>query len=176
MSRELDIHDIDFWWDKKAFIRTLVVCVLTYAALMLWIEHVKPPEGHVFERLPPITGVWKCCKGDGRYGKSWVGNTQVTCGVPSYYGFGGASDCGMARVPNGAVTSVTKALYPTWYGQDSYVSKIESNGQAYWDRDSDESIRKKWIKGSRMDAWDVFVYMFIILYFVQLAVRKTNRN
>jgi hypothetical protein len=161
--------DIENWWSRKAFMQALACSVLSFICLIFWVEKIKPEEGRVFERLPPIAGIWKCCKGDGRYGESWVGIVEVSCGLPGYFpATGGAFDCGIANVPNGQLTVVTKAKYPALNGEAVVVVKIESNGKVYYDRNSDAWIREKWISVARSASLSISIMILVFFYIAQL--------
>lgn len=177
-AKNFEIDDWEFWWHKRAFIRTLVVCVLFCAGQLLWIEHIKPPQGHVYERLPTLTGPWwsgHC--GNGRT-CAQVGNTSVSCGVDGYFPFGGGSRglCGHLKIPNGEMVTAIRVKTPlanNHYGE--YIAIVKSADKVY-QSDSDGQIRGQWIYQSRTDAFSSFFTLFIIFYFVQLGIYKSRKG
>jgi hypothetical protein len=76
------------WWDWKLLTRSALMGLAFYGAFWALTKKVEPPEGYVFERLPTINGIYKCCAAGGRYSQSWVGSSPVNCLGFSYYHIG----------------------------------------------------------------------------------------
>ena len=72
MSEAATLQEIK-WWDKRLLARSTLFGLALFGLFWALAERAKPPEGFVFERLEPISGVYKCCEAGGRYSKSWVG-------------------------------------------------------------------------------------------------------
>jgi hypothetical protein len=177
--KELDIHDLGFWWDKSRFVVTLIFCGAIYAGLMLWIERVKPPENHSFERLPAITGEWwsgDCQKGQG-YSCARIGDVVIWCSLEGYYPFGTGSrgNCNHLKIPNGEIVTAEIVKTPTANGFGKYFSIFSTKTKIYRS-DSDFKIRDMWIREAQKSASGIFFIFFIIIYFVLLATRKTHKE
>lgn len=175
---KLDIRDIEFWWDKRSFIRTISICVLVYGVMMLWIEHVTPPEGYVFERLPAITGPWWSGHCGNGFNCARVGNTPVGCSIASYFPLGGGNRglCGHLKIPNGKVVTAIHVKTPMMNKRyNEYLAFIKSGNEVY-QFDDDAKIRADWIWKSRTAALNGFFILFIVFYFSQLAKSKIQRE
>jgi hypothetical protein len=164
------------WWDRKVFMRSAAAFVAVLVGLLAWIEHVKMPEGYEFEKLPLLTGIYKCCEAGGRYSASWVGGTQVVCGSITYFGFIGRPnhDCGRKEQLNRQQVEVEQVLFPTLAnGFQPEVSRITSNSNAYYEVSSSE-LRRRWLNNSRREAFSIAVILFIILYGAQMSFLKPS--
>jgi hypothetical protein len=97
-------------------------------AIALWaaMDKVSPPEGFVFQRLPTLTGVYRCC-GDGdrdsRTSQSTLDNVRLECLDIGYFQNARSRDCGV-RPLNLEVVDVEQVLIPTFSGPSPVVSKI----------------------------------------------------
>lgn len=164
------------WWDRKIFTRSVAAFAAVLVGLLAWIEHVKPPEGHEFEKLPPLTGIYKCCEAGGRFSASWVGETQIVCGSITYFGFVGRPnhDCGRKERLNGQLVEVGQALFPTVAnGFQPEVFRITSDSRVHYEVSSSE-LRLRWIRNSRSEAFSIAVIFLIILYGAQMSFLKTS--
>lgn len=176
--KEFEIDDWEFWWHKKSFIRTFVLCTLCCVGQVLWIEYIKPPEGHVYERLPTLTGSWSSSHCGNAYTCSRVGSIAVSCGIASFFPIGGAGrgGCGHLNIPNGQ--EVTAILVKTPMVNSHYAEylAIVKSAHNIYKSDSDEKIRAQWIYQSRTAAFNSFFILFIIAYFVQLGIYKSKKG
>lgn len=175
MSNEVHPKEIK-WYDKKLLIRSTLVGLIFFAILWGLAKRAEPPEGFVFERLPAISGVYRCCEAGGRYSKSWVGSTIVFCLGSSYYHIGtGRNDCGLKEQLDGVQVTVEQVLVPAYDGPSPIVAKIDAGGRTYYDK-TDQRIREIWIHGSFFDATFGFT-LAMIFHFFQLIYfnRKSNK-
>lgn len=157
---------LTFWWDGKAFLRALVLCVLVAAGWTWWIERVQPPPGTVFERLAPVTGPWKYYS-RGAYRGAWVGAMKVHCDALVH------RDCRSVQIPDGEVVMVVKVKLPSAAGSDEFVSSIQSSWRVYYAED-DRRIRTRWIDGERHAVWDAAMLVFLASYGIQLSLRRST--
>lgn len=177
-KKEFEIDDWEFWWHRKSFIRTFVVCALFCAGQMLWIEYIKPPGGHVYERLPTLTGPWWSGHCGNGYTCAKVGSTEVSCSVASYFPVGGGNRglCGHLKIPNGEEVTAIRVKTPLAdYRYHEYLAIVNSAHKIY-KSDRDEQIRSKWIHESQSVAFNSFFTLFIIAYFVQLGIYKSKKG
>lgn len=168
------------WKDKKLLLRSAMVGLFFFGLLWWWAERAAPPEGHVFERLPPLSGIYKCCEAGGRYSRSWVGNQVVECRLFSFYQMSTPrNDCGLKEQLNRREVAVTQALIPTYWGPYPVVVKITSGGQTFYEK-NDQRIRELWISGSRWDATFGFtlamIFHFIQLIYLDRKFKKSTRS
>jgi hypothetical protein len=168
MSEETSPSEVK-WWNKKLLARSALVGLAFYGLFWALAERAKPPEGHVFERLPTISGIYKCCDAGGRYSQSWVGGIGVDCLGFSYYHIGtGRNDCGLKEKLNGLVVEADRVLVPAYDGPLPLISKITSGGYTYYEQ-SDQRIRELWISGSNGGASTLGWLIFLIVHFIQLV-------
>ena len=157
------------WWHKRPLIASVIVGVAFYGWFWMLANRQTPPEGFVFERLPTITGIYRCCDGGGRYSKSTAGGHTVECGVHSYYGLStGRNDCGHREQLNGRIVEVLQILQPDYRGLLPITIKITSNNQIFYEL-SDQRIRELWISGSTGDASTLGWFAVLIFNVIQLA-------
>jgi len=163
------------WWDRKVFMRSAAAFVAVLVGLLAWIEHVKMPEGYEFEKLPLLTGIYKCCEAGGRYSASWVGGTQVVCGPINYYGLFGTnrSDCGLKNQINGQLVAVERVVVPLLGNQGLLARRVTSNSKTYYEL-TDQELRTRWIDGSRSASFSIAIILFIILYGAQMSFLKPS--
>jgi hypothetical protein len=164
------------WWDRKIFTRSVAAFAAVLVGLLVCVEHVKPSEGYEFEKLPPVTGVYKCCEAKGRYSASYVGGTRIICGSITYFGFVGGSgnDCGRKEQLNGQPVEVEQALFPTLMnGFQPVVFRITSDSRVYREVSSSE-LRLRRIRNPRSEAFSIAVIFFIYLYAIQMGFCKTS--
>ena len=163
------------WWDRKIFVRSVAAFVAVLVGLLAWIEHVKPPEGYEFEKLPLLTGIYKCCEAGGRYSASWVGGTQVVCSPVSYFVFMGTprNDCGLKGQINGVSVEVTRAVLPSLTNRSPLATRITSGTQVHYEID-DRKLRLLWIDSSRRASFSIAIIFFIILYGAQMSMLKPS--
>lgn len=168
MSDELPKTEVK-WWDKKVLIRSALVGLAFYGLFWALTERAKPPAGYVFERLPPINGVYKCCEAGGRYSRSWVGGTVVSCTDLNYFPFLGTNrnDCGLKEQLNGRTVEVVEVHVPTITVSDPTLVKITSGGVTYQELD-DRQIRERWIRESRGSAFSLAFILAAIFHGAQL--------
>jgi hypothetical protein len=120
--------------------------VLFTVAVWVAMDRVKPPEGFVFQRLPTLTGVYRCCSdddGDSRTSQSTLDNVRIECLAIGYFNVGRSRDCGV-RPLNLEVVEVEQVLIPTFSGLSPVVSRISYRGHSYLNVD-DKTIRKRWL-------------------------------
>lgn len=163
------------WWDRKIFTRSVAAFAAVLVGLLAWIEYVKPTVGYEFEKLPPLTGIYKCCEAGGRYSASWVAATQILCSPISYFDFIGTlrNDCGLKEQINGLSVDVTRVVTPSLFERSPLVTRITSGGRIYYEVD-DQRLRLLWISGSRNAAFSIAVIFFIFLYGAQMSFLKTS--
>jgi hypothetical protein len=167
------------WWNKKLLIRSALVGLMSFGLFWGLAERVKPPEGYVFERLPAISGTYKCCESGGRYSKSWVGGIGINCSPIDYYEFLGTNrnDCGLKEQLNGRPVEVIRAVTPSLGDRSPLVVQISSNGQAFYQL-NDKRLRELWISGSRISAFTLGFILAAIFHSAQLIYldRKLNKS
>ena len=168
MSEETSPSEVK-WWNKKLLARSALVGLAFYGLFWALAERAKPPEGYVFERLPAISGVYKCCDAGGRYSRSWVGDQVVECLGFSYYQLGTPrNDCGLKEKIDRRHVEVIQALIPTYRGAYPLVVQITSGGYTYYEQ-SDKRIRELWISGSNGGASTLGWLILLIVHFIQLV-------
>ena len=157
------------WWHKRPLIHSVIAGVVFYGWFWMLAERKTPPEGFVFERLPTISSIYRCCDGGGRYSKSSVGAQVVGCGGNSYYHIGtGRNDCGLREQLNGRIVEATQIWQPAYDGPLPLVVKITSGGQTFYEL-SDQRIRELWISGSNGGSSTLGWFAVLILNVIQLA-------
>jgi hypothetical protein len=176
--RELEIDDWEYWWHKKSFFRTLIFCALLGAAQLLWIEHIKPAPGHVYERMPTLTGTWWSGHCGNGHTCARVGNTSVSCSVNGYFpfGFGSRGSCGQLDIPNGEEVVAIRVKTPMANNHYSEYLATISSAHTTYKSDDDEKIRLRWINQSRTDVINTFYLLFIIGYFVQWTIYSSKKG
>lgn len=159
------------WWNKAVFVRAAVFFSVLYVVLLFAVERAKPPESYVFEKLPPIKGIYKCCEAGGRYSSSWIGNIGISCGPISYFGFLGTNrnDCGLREKINGLSVLVEQIVIPKVGEGTPIVREIRSETQVYYYL-SDESVKRLWVENSRSGAFSIAIIAFIWLYALQMIL------
>jgi hypothetical protein len=123
--------------------------VLIAVAAWVAMNRATPPEGTVFQRLPAISGVYRCCEdGDrnSRTSKSTIDNVRIECNAIGYFLSGSSRDCGVRQL-NLKVVQVEQVLIPTYWGLSPVVSKISYGGHHYRNVD-DNRIREHWLQSS----------------------------
>lgn len=175
-------HRIEIkWYDKKLLIRSALLGLMLFTVFWGIAKREEPPEGHVFERLPAISGVYRCCEAGGRYSKSWVGRRGVNCQGFSYYHLGtGRNDCGFKEQLDGVQVVVEQVLIPAYDGPLPLVSKIGAGGNTYYEI-SDGRIRELWINGSQKNAFTLAFILGAVFHGAQLIligrqIRKFKGN
>lgn len=163
------------WYDKRLLIRSVVMGLVFFGLLYTWAMRSKPPEGFVFERVPAITGIYKCCEAGGRYSQSWVGGIEVSCRGFSYFEFLGTNrnDCGLKEQLNGQPVEVVRATVPSSGTRDPLVMRITSSGKTFYEI-SDQRIRELWIYATTSSAQTLAFILIVILHTAQLIY--LNRN
>lgn len=156
-------------WDKRLLIPSLIVGLAAYAWCSYQIKIHTPPEGHVFEQLEPLTGVYKCCGDGGRSSESWVEDISARCITPAYYGGQRYTDCGFKEELNGKVVTVKRVWYDTNFGRANLVREIRSEGRMYF-YDTDQKIRDMWILGSKNEAQSNALGAFLIAYLISYFI------
>lgn len=179
-SEKLSMSDFRYWWDLRIFIQSILGCSLVLIALLTWIEHVKLPEGYVFERLQPIEGAWGKESGSLRSTSSKVDRTSVSCSFPRILYGGGVSSCSHLKIPYGAKVTVVHVRIPmldrTLYDSSTYVQRLSTNSAVYIDR-TDSEIGATWLRMAWHEAIRMVVDVLIFSYFVQILLfRKAFRS
>lgn len=174
MNSEEPIKEVK-WYDKRLLIRSVVMGLVFFSLLYTWAMRSKPPEGFVFERVPAMTGIYKCCEAGGRSSQSWVGGAQISCKSFSYYGALGAvrNDCGLKEKLNGQPVEVVGAIIPSSGSRDPIVVRITSRGKTFYDI-NDQRIRELWIYATTSSAQTLAFILVVILHGAQLIY--LNRN
>ncbi|MGI4777802.1 MAG: hypothetical protein ACRYGA_06725 [Janthinobacterium lividum] len=166
------------WHDRKLILRSFVCSLIFLAVLCGLAKRAEPPEGHLFERLPAISGIYKCCEAGGRYSRSWVGHKTVACTGFTYYLFLGTNrnDCGFKSQLNGQQVEVVETYLPSITASDPVVIKLKTQTTTYIDL-SDKEIRDRWISGSYRDATFGFT-LGLIFHFFQFVYfnRKSKQS
>lgn len=163
------------WYDRKLLFRSSAAGLVFFGLLYVLAMRHKPPEGFVFERMPSISGIYKCCEAGGRYSKSWVGGTGINCSPFSYFEFLGTNrnDCGLKEQLNGLPVEVVRAVIPSAGSRDPLVVRITSNRKTFYEVD-DRRIRERWIYASTSSAVTLAFILVVILHGAQLIY--LNRN
>lgn len=174
-SEKLAMSNFRYWWDLRIFIRSILGSALLLIALLTWIERVKPPEGHVFERLPPIEGVWGKESGGLRSTTSMVDQTSVVCTFPRILYGGGISSCSHLKIPYGAKVTVVYVRIPmldqTQYESSKYVQKISTNSAVYIES-TDSEIATTWLRVAWREAIRLVVDILIFGYLMQILLYR----
>ncbi len=158
------------WYDRKLLTRSALVGFVFFAIFWGLAKRTAPPENFVIERLPAISGIYRCCDAGGRYSKSWVGSEIVFCLGISYYQLStGRDDCGLRQELNNNFVDVDQLLVPTIWGASPMVSGISSKGFKYYEL-GDELMRKRWIVGSRTNAVTLAFILSVIFHGAQLIL------
>ncbi len=156
-------------FDAKLLVRSAVFGLAVAGASWVAASRDQPPEGHTFERVPVVTGVYRCCENGGRFSRSSVGNVVVTCLGVSYYFIGtGRNDCGLKQQLNGQNVEIEQILVPSSAGLLSVVSKISSKGIVHYEQ-SDQRVRERWISGTSRDVQSLGFIAFLAMYFAQFV-------
>lgn len=156
------------WWDQKLLFRSLLVGLVFFGIFWGLAKRAEPSEGHVFERLPTVSGTYRCCDAGGRYSQSWVGDESINCKGFSYYHIGtGRNDCGLKEQLNGLIVNVEQIFVPAYDQPLRLVSKISLDGRVYYARNN-QLIRERWIAGSKKDAALLGYIFFIVFHASQL--------
>ena len=174
-QEKLTISDYRYWLNLKIFIRTLAAGALLLGALLFWVERSKPPEGYIFERLPPIVGEWGHPNAGLRTSSSTVGFQHIVCTFPPILYGGVAGDCEYLKIEPGTVVSVTVVRIP-FVGSHlksgaTFVQKIESESGKYLEI-ADAKISEKWISHVRKEIGRLLIDVFIVFYIVQILVLR----
>lgn len=174
MNSEEPIKEVK-WYDKRLLIRSVVMGLVFFSLLYTWAMRSKPPEGFVFERVPAISGIYKCCEAGGRYSKSWVGGIGVNCSPFSYFEFLGTNrnDCGLKEQLNGQPVEVVGAIIPSSGSRGPIVVRITSRGKTFYDI-NDQRIKELWIFGTTSSSVTIAFILIVILHGAQLIY--LNRN
>ena len=169
------------WHNKTLLIRSTLIGLMLFAIFWGLAKRAEPPEGYVFERLPSISGIYRCCEAGGRYSQSWVGPQGVNCRGFSYYHLGtGRNDCGFKEQLDGVLVTVEQVLVPAYDGPLPLVSRIDVRGETYYEV-GDKRIREIWIEGSQTNAFTLaFIFAVIFhgaqLIFIDHQTRKSKGN
>ncbi|MCW5655728.1 hypothetical protein [Hydrogenophaga sp.] len=163
------------WWDRNSFFRSIATFVVVLIGLLGWVEHIKPPEEKPFERLPMISGIYKCCEAGGRYSASWVGSSQIVCGPTSYWGVIGTprNDCGLKAALDDERVEVERVFTPLAFGPNILVKRIRSNSNTFYEI-SDHELHRRWINESRREAFSISTIIFIAIYFFNRIISKNK--
>ncbi|MGJ7581698.1 hypothetical protein ACSFA3_16065 [Variovorax sp. RHLX14] len=165
------------WHDRRMLIRSFVVGMVFFIFFCGLMKRAEPPEGYVFERLPSITGIYKCCEAGGRYSRSWIGHKTVACTGFTYYPLFGTNrnDCGFKSQLDGQSVEVVETYLPSFTVSDPVVIKMKTQTTTYIDL-SDKKIRDLWISGSYGDATFGFTLGMIFHIFQLLYFNRKSRN
>lgn len=177
MSEEKHQEEIK-WYDKKLMIRSTLVGLTFFAIFWGLAKRAEPPEGYVFERLPTISGVYRCCEAGGRYSKSWVGSTIVFCLGSSYYQLStGRDDCGHKEELDGRLVDVDQVFIPTIWGPSRTAVRLSTQGHNFYEV-TDERLRQIWISGSQTNAFTLAFILAAIFHGAQLILidRQTRKS
>lgn len=162
-------------YDWTLVLRSVVVAVACYFGLVALGERDLPPVGHVFERLPPLKGIYRCC---GNWA-SWAGGEYFSCSLPNYFPFASSrgSSCGLRELED-KVVEVGRVNLPGFNGPNSAVFSIASGGKVYYSR-SDEELRRLWHSGVQSGAsfWAFQALLLTqgILYLLNIRSLKARR-
>lgn len=156
------------WWDRKLVTRSLLTGAIFFIVFWGLAKRMEPPKGYVFERLPVISGIYKCCDAGGRYSKSWIGSVQVNCIGFSYYQLGtGRNDCGLKNELNGLIVDAVQVIVPTIWGASPLISKISSGSIVHYEI-SDQRMRDLWISGSHSNGLLIAFIFVAVLHGMQM--------
>lgn len=157
------------WWNLKLLLRSLLVGLIFFGVFWAFGKRAEPPEGYVFEKLPPLLGTYHCCDGGGKYTRSWVGGTAVNCSPTGYYQFLGAgrNDCRHKETLNLRTVEVIRAITPSSGDRSPLVIKISSMGKSIYEID-DQRLRERWIAETQDDSILLGYIFFLIFHGAQL--------
>lgn len=130
----------------RMVVLSLLGGVLIAVAAWVAMNRATPPEGTVFQRLPTVSGVYRCCEdddGNPRTSRSTIDNVRIECNAIGYFRSGSSRDCGVRQL-NLKVVQVEQVLIPTYWGPSPVVSRISYGGHHYRDVD-DKNIREHWL-------------------------------
>ena len=158
------------------FVPSILVAIGINFYLLEQAKPFTPPEGYVFPREPVLEGIYRLEHHQGRNATvSYVGDTLVSCGHPSYYlatlvAHFGSYDCGFERELNGKNVSVELVRVPTKNKKvTDIVVRITHDGHDYR-HVTDASIRDRWIVWTAQDAAWGAGNIWLALSFSQLAL------
>jgi hypothetical protein len=159
------------WNDKKLLFRSTLIGLLFCGVLLAMGEYAKPPEGHVFEKLPSVRGIYQCCGSGGRTSWSQVGTTPAICNRFDYFPAigGGWFDCGYKEQLNGRIVEIEQTVVPKLYSDEAnpVVVKLSSDGVTYLEY-SNQRIRELWIGGMRSGALSIALIISFLVHAFQL--------
>jgi hypothetical protein len=169
------------WNERRLLLPSALIGVVCLALLLAIGERAKPPEGHVFERMAPISGIYHCCGGGGRTSWSSVGHANADCASMEYFPFTGVNwhDCGYKEELNGKVVEIERVIVPTLFPEDAgpVVVKLSSGGKTYIEY-SDQTFRQLWIDRMRGGELSTTLSIVLIFHLVQLVYfnRKSQKK
>ena len=163
------------WHNRKLLLRSFVCGVIFLVLFCGLAKRAEPPEGYLFERLPAINGVYKCCEAGGRYSRSWIGHKTVVCAGFTYYPFLGTNrnDCGFKAQLDGQPVEAVETYVPSLTVSDSVVIKLKTPDITYIDL-SDAKIRERWISGS-MNASITLASIFAVIFHGVQLIRSRQK-
>lgn len=175
---KIDYSDPRNWWNKRIFLYSFIPCMFLLLVLWAYVWHVSESPDLVgkFETIEAEEGPWNCCKGDGKYERSFVGNKQISCHSPIFFPFGVAySNCAQFNIPRGEYVYLKKTKYPKLFGSGYYISQIDSKERNYFNKTNKES-RELLLNKAINDSWTLFVYLFLIIYFSLLIISTRKKG
>ena len=170
-TEKLEPDDYKYWLNLNIFIRTATVCSFVFALLLLWVEQSRPPDGYVFERLPPIVGEWSKASGSLRATSNKVSGLNIICSFPTVVYFGASGSCDFAKIPVRTVVTVTEVRIPVLGGSSTFVQSIKANGIVYLEI-ADFDIRRRWVNSATTEAGSLAIHLLIAAYISQILMLR----
>jgi hypothetical protein len=134
----------------RFLLRCVLGAIVVYVFLWVWASQYAPSEGHVFERLPPISGLHQFQVGEGRNrGKSLILNQTVYCGGISFFDAVGQACLFNASLYKDSPVTVIQTLIPTYLGSQPVVTSLFDSTKKYIDLD-DATVRAKWLSNTQL--------------------------
>jgi hypothetical protein len=139
--------------------------VVIYLSLWSWAKQYAPPEGHIFERLPALEGIYveEPCN-TRRCGRSFLNGEPISCWSIFFFD-PSQSSCGGSIAHNGGRVSIEKILIPIF--GEGWVPAISSF--TLETRQSDMQIRDQWLDKTQLACAAITLVCWFLLTFVYVA-------
>ncbi|MDE2417213.1 MAG: hypothetical protein KGN32_05340 [Burkholderiales bacterium] len=174
-------HQIDRLTMKKVFIFTILPSSIVLFILLAVVQYVAPDRESEIQRMPPRTGIYRCCEATGRYSRSWVNDVVAECNRFTYFAFLGTNrnDCGFKEKIDGKSVEIEEVLLPAFPKPSPVVVSMKSKEETYI-QFSNERILDLWSTQSRWGAiFTAFIFgavMFSIQKVLQLKKLKQHQG
>jgi hypothetical protein len=158
---------------------SLIGGLIIYAGLWTWAMQNAPRQNYIFERLPPLEGIYQyepsLTRGRGDSSKSSIlGKSRIYCGTISFFD-SATHSCGREFLNQKTVT-IVHALNPTFLGLKPVIVKFSALDTNYILL-NDAEIRSEWLSNTRFDCtlFSALGGGFIFLLMLYLAAKRLER-